>query len=181
MATLFLISNPISHATKSFTFPSFRTLPSRNSPPPLVLNACRRPRGATVLTRAGANASSYAFAIALPLSLLAVTVFTALRIGQKLDQDFYEEVKIWIFLGCFRVFYVFDEIPHLGFVQLHDYTHKSSVAKFRLFCFAVNIVDFELIDYVKLILTSSKFKVSWFMFGYIYCKSEFNNKFECQK
>jgi hypothetical protein len=23
---------------------------------------------------------------------------------------------------------VFDEIPHLGFVQLHDYTHKSSVA-----------------------------------------------------
>jgi hypothetical protein len=23
---------------------------------------------------------------------------------------------------------VFDEIHHLGFVQLHDYTHKSSVA-----------------------------------------------------
>ncbi|MCI39437.1 putative high chlorophyll fluorescence 153, partial [Trifolium medium] len=76
MATLFLISNPISHSTNSFTFPSLRIPPSRNSPP-LLLTGCRRPRGATVLTRAGANASSYAFAIALPLSLLAVTVFTA--------------------------------------------------------------------------------------------------------
>ncbi|WJX36777.1 hypothetical protein P8452_24618 [Trifolium repens] len=92
MATLFLISNPISHTTNSFTFRSLRTPPSHNSPPPLLLTACRRPRGATVLTRAGANASSYAFAIALPLSLLTITVFTALRIGQKLDQDFYEEM-----------------------------------------------------------------------------------------
>ncbi|CAJ2639013.1 uncharacterized protein LOC123918461 [Trifolium pratense] len=92
MATLFLISNPIFHTTNSFTFPSLRTPPSRNSPPPLLHASCRRPRSATVVTRAGANASSYAFAIALPLSLLAVTVFTALRIGQKLDQDFYEEM-----------------------------------------------------------------------------------------
>jgi len=45
-----------------------------------------------VVTRAGASTSSYAFAIALPLSLLGVTIFTALRIGEKLDQDFYEEV-----------------------------------------------------------------------------------------
>lgn len=90
MATLFLISNPIPQ-TQTFTFPSLRAPPFRTTPS-LLLTACRRPRGATVVTRAGASTSSYAFAIALPLSLLAVTVFTALRIGEKLDKDFYEEV-----------------------------------------------------------------------------------------
>lgn len=110
MATLFPLFNPISH---SFTFPSLRAPPSRNSSP-LLLTGCRRPRPATVVTRAGASTSSYAFAIALPLSLLGITVFTALRIGQKLDQDFYEEVMpqtnveffsvMWFFVcaGCWK-------------------------------------------------------------------------------
>ncbi|CAI8596070.1 unnamed protein product [Vicia faba] len=90
MATSFLISNPIPH-THTFTFLSLRTPPYLISPP-LLHTPYRRPRRATVVTRAGVNASSYAFAIALPLSLLAVTIFTALRIGEKLDQDFYEEM-----------------------------------------------------------------------------------------
>lgn len=89
MATLFLVSNPIAH---TFTFPSLRAPPFRNSPAILHVGR-RRPRGSTLATRAGPSTSSYVFAIALPLSLLAVTVFTALRIGDKLDQDFYEEVN----------------------------------------------------------------------------------------
>ncbi|CAK8564977.1 unnamed protein product [Lathyrus sativus] len=92
MATSFLISNPISR-THTFTFPSSRAPPYLISPP-LLHATYRRPRRATVVTRAGANANSYAFAIALPLSLLVVTVFTALRIGEKLDKDYYEEMAI---------------------------------------------------------------------------------------
>lgn len=92
MATSFLISNPIPH-THTFTFPSSKAPPYLISPP-LLHATCQRPRRATVVTRAGANASSYAFAIAMPLSLLGITVFTALRIGEKLDKDYYEEVMI---------------------------------------------------------------------------------------
>ncbi|CAL5201540.1 unnamed protein product [Lathyrus oleraceus] len=92
MATSFLISNPIPH-THTFTFPSSKAPPYLISPP-LLHATYRKPRPATVVTRAGANASSYAFAIAMPLSLLGITVFTALRIGEKLDQDYYEEMAM---------------------------------------------------------------------------------------
>ncbi|XP_058768544.1 uncharacterized protein LOC131642283 [Vicia villosa] len=92
MATSFLLSNPIPR-TPTFTFPSFKAPPYPISPP-LLRTTYGKPRRATVVTRAGASASSYAFAIALPLSLLAVTIFTALRIGEKLDQDYYEEMAI---------------------------------------------------------------------------------------
>lgn len=56
--------------------------------------SCRRSRGSLVVTRGGPpGTSTYIFAFVFPLSLLAVTIFTAIRISDKLDKDFYEEVK----------------------------------------------------------------------------------------
>lgn len=55
--------------------------------------SCRRSRGSLVVTRGGPpGTSTYIFAFVFPLSLLAVTIFTAIRISDKLDKDFYEEV-----------------------------------------------------------------------------------------
>ncbi|CAI9764731.1 unnamed protein product [Fraxinus pennsylvanica] len=51
-------------------------------------------RRVSVVTRAGPSTSSYIFAFVLPLSLLAVTVVTSIRIADKLDQKFLEEVAI---------------------------------------------------------------------------------------
>ena len=53
----------------------------------------RKTRGLAVVTRAGANTSSYVFAMVLPLSLLAVTIFTSIKIADKLDKDFIEDVR----------------------------------------------------------------------------------------
>ncbi|GAV69402.1 hypothetical protein CFOL_v3_12903, partial [Cephalotus follicularis] len=53
-----------------------------------------RTRGLTVVTRAGPSTNSYLFAFLLPLSLLAVTVYTSIRISDKLDADFLEELAI---------------------------------------------------------------------------------------
>lgn len=44
----------------------------------------------------------------------------------------------------------------------------------------VKIIDFELIDFVKLILIKNELNVKWFMFEYINNKSELNNKFQCK-
>ncbi|XWS74729.1 hypothetical protein CRYUN_Cryun01aG0022700 [Craigia yunnanensis] len=54
----------------------------------------RKTRGLAVVTRAGANTSSYVFAMVLPLSLLAVTIFTSIKIADKLDKDFLEDLTI---------------------------------------------------------------------------------------
>lgn len=55
---------------------------------------CRktRDRGLTVVTRAGPSTSSYVFAFFLPFSLIVITVLTSIRIADKLDQKFLEEV-----------------------------------------------------------------------------------------
>ncbi|KAH7528035.1 uncharacterized protein LOC125422338 [Ziziphus jujuba] len=98
-----LISNP-----SSFTLPLPSPPPTQQpsiKPPhsvffPVVRFSgdpiCRktRGRGLTVVTRAGPGTSSYIFAFVLPLSLLAITVFTSIRIADKLDEDFLEEVAI---------------------------------------------------------------------------------------
>jgi hypothetical protein len=39
-------------------------------------------------------------------------------------------------------------------------------------------IDFEWIDYVKLILAKTKMKVKWFMFGYIQVKVSWTLNFE---
>lgn len=97
-----LISNP-----SSFTLPLPSPPPTQQpsiKPPhsvffPVVRFSgdpiCRktRGRGLTVVTRAGPGTSSYIFAFVLPLSLLAITVFTSIRIADKLDEDFLEEVN----------------------------------------------------------------------------------------
>ncbi|KVI00815.1 uncharacterized protein LOC112519495 [Cynara cardunculus var. scolymus] len=57
--------------------------------------SCRRSRGSLVVTRGGPpGTSTYIFAFVFPLSLLAVTIFTAIRISDKLDKDFYEEMAV---------------------------------------------------------------------------------------
>ncbi|PSS26489.1 Proteinase-activated receptor 1 like [Actinidia chinensis var. chinensis] len=56
---------------------------------------CRRKtRGSSVVTRAGPGTNTYIFAFVLPLSLLAITVFTSIRIADKLDREFLEEVAV---------------------------------------------------------------------------------------
>ncbi|XP_057456305.1 uncharacterized protein LOC130747386 [Lotus japonicus] len=90
MATSFLFSNPLS---PSFTLPSVR-VPQLRSSPVIQHAGHREPRGAAVVTRAGPSTSNFIFAFTLPLSLLAITVFTSLRIGYKLDQDFLEEMAM---------------------------------------------------------------------------------------
>ncbi|XP_050386837.1 uncharacterized protein LOC126803119 [Argentina anserina] len=47
-----------------------------------------------VTTRAGPTTQQYLFAFFLPLSLVAFTVFTSIRIADKLDRDYLEEVAI---------------------------------------------------------------------------------------
>ncbi|PWA50456.1 hypothetical protein CTI12_AA368580 [Artemisia annua] len=82
--------------------PLLRLQPSPLSPPhqqPTTLPRgsfiSRRNRGSLVVTRGGApGASTYLFAFIFPLSLLAVTVFTAVKISDKLDRDFYEEMEV---------------------------------------------------------------------------------------
>ncbi|GKV06268.1 hypothetical protein SLEP1_g18167 [Rubroshorea leprosula] len=54
----------------------------------------RKTRGETVVTSAGPSTSSYVFAFALPLSLLAATIFTAIRVADKLESDYLEELAI---------------------------------------------------------------------------------------
>ncbi|GMY22597.1 nucleosome assembly protein 1;3-like [Fagus crenata] len=54
----------------------------------------RRTRGSTVVTRAGPSANSYLFAFALPLSLLAITVFASIGVADKLERDYLEELAI---------------------------------------------------------------------------------------
>ncbi|KAM4082279.1 hypothetical protein ACJW30_11G160100 [Castanea mollissima] len=54
----------------------------------------RRPRGLTVVTRAGPSTNSILFAIAIPLSLLTITFFASIKIADKLDRDYFEELAI---------------------------------------------------------------------------------------
>ncbi|KAM1049425.1 hypothetical protein ACFX13_029148 [Malus domestica] len=54
----------------------------------------RQTRGLEVVTGAGPTTSQYVFAFVLPLSLIAVTVFTSIRVADKLDRDFLEEMAI---------------------------------------------------------------------------------------
>ena len=46
-----------------------------------------------MVTRAGPSANSYLFAFALPLSLLAITVFASIGVADKLERDYLEEVR----------------------------------------------------------------------------------------
>ena len=93
MTTLFCVSNPISHLS---AFASLRAPPFFFNSPALRIHAGgRERRGSAVATRAGPSTSSILFAIALPSFLLRITILAALRMGDKLDQDWLEEVNFY--------------------------------------------------------------------------------------
>ncbi|ESW21011.1 hypothetical protein PHAVU_005G033400 [Phaseolus vulgaris] len=89
MATFFSVYNPISQPS---AFASFRAKPFFNSPPLRIHAAARKRRSTVAAARAGPSTKSILFAIALPSSLLAVTIFAALRMGDKLDREWREEI-----------------------------------------------------------------------------------------
>jgi hypothetical protein len=47
-----------------------------------------------------------------------------------------------------------------------------------MFGSAVMGIDFDRIDFLKLILAEIDFKLKWFIFGYIHVKVSWNKKFE---
>ncbi|PRQ54964.1 hypothetical protein RchiOBHm_Chr1g0319401 [Rosa chinensis] len=82
------LSPPSSSSRASFN-------PPHVPPARLFLSGKSSNRGVTtVVTRAGPTTSQYVFAFVLPLSLIAFTVFTSIRIADKLDRDYLEEVAI---------------------------------------------------------------------------------------
>ncbi|PSS19128.1 V-set and immunoglobulin domain-containing protein [Actinidia chinensis var. chinensis] len=88
----------------NFSTPTSNLIPK--SPQRLLLNTLslpntapvrfclRKTRGSSVVTRAGPGTNTYIFAFVLPLSLLAITVFTSIRIADKLDREFLEEIAV---------------------------------------------------------------------------------------
>lgn len=57
-----------------------------------------------MVVRASPGVNSYIFAFVLPLSLLAVTTFVSIRIADKLDDEFLQEVMPSYFLCLIPVF-----------------------------------------------------------------------------
>ncbi|OWM78424.1 uncharacterized protein LOC116188309 isoform X1 [Punica granatum] len=85
-------SSPLLPARASFTPRRMHMLPAvRFSGDPFRQ---KRTRGLTLVAGAGPSSSSYAFAFVFPLSLLAATIFASIRISDKLDRDFLEELAI---------------------------------------------------------------------------------------
>ncbi|KAI3448821.1 hypothetical protein Pfo_005486 [Paulownia fortunei] len=93
------------NSLSSSTLP--RLIPTTHKPPPpppvngrtveRILQVGRRKtsrRGISVATRAGPSSTSYIFAFVFPLSLLAITIFTSVRIADKLDEKFLEELAV---------------------------------------------------------------------------------------
>ncbi|ONI20646.1 hypothetical protein PRUPE_2G027100 [Prunus persica] len=100
-----LISNTAS-LTLSPPAPSSRALLNPPHVPisPATRFSSRQARGLTVVTRAGPTTNQYVFAFVMPLSLIAVTVFTSMRIADKLDEEFLEEIaSVFIFIFVFVV------------------------------------------------------------------------------
>ncbi|KAK4744740.1 hypothetical protein SAY87_011052 [Trapa incisa] len=96
MATLLLNSNchPLSLPLPARAFVTPR---HTRIPPAFCFSRdlfIRRKRDLTVVAGAGPSSSGYMFAFVFPLSLLAVTVFASIRMADKLDQDFLEELRI---------------------------------------------------------------------------------------
>lgn len=87
-------------STRPFPFSSLPLAPPRaffrpfTFSPPVRFSAHPSPSRTlrVVKTRAGASTSSYIFAFSIPLSLILITVLTALKIGDNLDKKFLEEV-----------------------------------------------------------------------------------------
>lgn len=80
-----------------------------------------RDRSLSLVTRAGPSTNSYILAFVLPFSLVVITVLTSIRISDKLDQDYLEEVIFqlgFVRSGgtgfcCVCAYHVFDKSPEL--------------------------------------------------------------------
>uniref|UniRef100_A0A1J3IUB1 High chlorophyll fluorescence 153 n=1 Tax=Noccaea caerulescens TaxID=107243 RepID=A0A1J3IUB1_NOCCA len=86
---------------------AFSALPQPLIPPPTntLLDGCggggvgglcliRSNRDRSVVARAGPSTSSYLLAFAIPATLIAATVFTSIKIADKLDVDFLEDIAL---------------------------------------------------------------------------------------
>ncbi|KAI3968182.1 hypothetical protein MKX01_018485 [Papaver californicum] len=54
----------------------------------------QKKRGFAIVTRAAPTTANLVFAFVFPLTLLLVTIFTSIKIADKLDQDYVEELAI---------------------------------------------------------------------------------------
>lgn len=98
-STLHLIHN---HRPLSFTS-TLSLLHSHSSSQKTILELphknYKNSRGLSAITKAGPSSTSYIFAFVFPISLLAVTIFTSMRIADELDQKFLEEVQTYSSMG----------------------------------------------------------------------------------
>ncbi|GJU86687.1 hypothetical protein Tco_1294233 [Tanacetum coccineum] len=93
MASFTITPNSSLHLRVQPPYPSQTTTPFPQQQ--RLTRGSVRDRGSLVVTRGGApGASTYLFAFIFPLSLLAVTIFTSVKISDKLDRDFYEEMEV---------------------------------------------------------------------------------------
>ncbi|CAE6165862.1 unnamed protein product [Arabidopsis arenosa] len=94
-----LVSIPMQPTQISLSASSSQPLfspPANNIPDGGAGGLCltRRIRDCSVVTRAGPSTSSYLLAFAIPATLIAATVFTSIKIADKLDEDFLEDIAL---------------------------------------------------------------------------------------
>ncbi|KAJ9190605.1 hypothetical protein P3X46_001790 [Hevea brasiliensis] len=73
---------------------SFKPMHLPTSPATRFAGDCQTRRRLTVVTRAGPSTTSYVIAFVFPLSLLLGTIFTSIKIADKLDREYLEELAI---------------------------------------------------------------------------------------
>ncbi|KAI5667840.1 hypothetical protein M9H77_17693 [Catharanthus roseus] len=104
MATLTFIYHTLTSSSSSTLRSNYRaqkqespatlSIVNKNPNQNPILELGKKKRGVSVITRAGPSSTSYIFAFVFPLSLLAVTIFSAMRISDELDEKFLEELAI---------------------------------------------------------------------------------------
>ncbi|KAK1278049.1 hypothetical protein QJS04_geneDACA023766 [Acorus gramineus] len=89
-------SNPTKRSPPSFPYLPRDTHIGTSPPKPTTTtNNNRRRRSASLSVRAGPpSTTSYIFAFVFPLSLIAVTVISSIRISDSLDERFVEELAM---------------------------------------------------------------------------------------
>lgn len=93
-------ASPMASHTRCYLFTSNTFLPPTSlttsySSPVVFSGGLKSRRGSSVVTKAVPGPNTYIFAFVFPLSLLVATIFTTLRISDKLDEDFLQEVCIF--------------------------------------------------------------------------------------
>ncbi|KAI3838043.1 hypothetical protein MKW98_008994 [Papaver atlanticum] len=90
--------NRTSFTPKSFYFQPLLSSSSSNLSTQITTHNLhhhkQKKRGFAIITRAAPTTANLIFAFVFPLTLLLVTIFTSIKIADKLDQDFVEELAI---------------------------------------------------------------------------------------